>query len=137
MQRSISDSELMVNIRTYTEDTMDTIYKTSTPIIKKIKLIFIKKGKMIRTFHYITQLFEKGDYVEIKNVIDILLKTLPPFHRPRHHKHIMLIDYCHILVKFKNLNFGQRLPLAREYLETLDVTRELGKSIEAHICSLF
>jgi len=137
MQRSISNSELMIHICSYTEDTMDTIYKTSTPIIKKIKLVFFKKGKMIRTFHYITKLFERGDYVEIKNVIDILHKTLPPFHRPRHHKHIMLIEYCHILLKLKNLTFAQRLPIAREYLETLDVTRELGKSIEAHICSLF
>jgi len=135
--RSISDSELMLKICSQTEDTMDAIYKTSTPVIKKIKLLFFKKGKMMRTFHYITKLFDRGDYTEIKNVIDILHKTLPPFHRPRHHKHIMLMEYCDILLKLKNKNFEQRLLLSKEYLETLDITHELGKNIEAHICSLF
>ena len=138
LARSISDSDLMLKICSQTEDTMDAIYKTSTPVIKKIKLLFFKKGKMMRTFHYITKLFDRGDYIEIKNVINVLHKTLPPFHRPRHHKHIMLIDYCHILLQLRGLSsIEQRLPLAKEYLETLDITHELGKNIEAHICSLF
>ena len=110
------------------------IHNDMTTNIKSFKRLFIKRGKMMKTFDYINWLHRGGDYSGISRMISQLHSDLPPHWTPRHCKYLELIQYCMFLECYRErLDDEDGSMLAGELITTLDMGHELGRAIEKRV----
>ena len=111
-----------------------TIHNTMTPKIKSFKRLFIKRGKMMKTFDYINWLHQIGDYASISQMITQLYADLPHLWTPRHYKYLELIQYCIFLEYYRyKLDEEEGIMLAGELIDGLNLGHELGRTIEKRV----
>ena len=93
--------------------------------LKRVRRIFIKKGKMMKTFDHINRLHDTRNYKGIQRVADMLYRDMPSPWSPRHHKYHELIGYCQFLKEIRAGGEG----LLEELRASLNMGHELGDAI--------
>lgn len=127
----------MSSFVTRSERYLLSIHNTISSKVKSFKRLFIQKGLLLRTFDYITWLYEKEDFNGIELVIMQLHSQVPVHWSPRYYKYYELIDYCVFLISYnRNLTAIEGLTAATDLIATLNLGHELGRRIEKKVLDI-
>ncbi len=134
--RSISDSKLYRN----TELNLINVHNGMALFVKTLKRAFIKKGKMMSEFEYITSQYYDRQFGAIARTIQRLHKDYleTPFHGQRYFKYKELIGYCEFLLLFEDYSTNRTLIRDNgvKLLTTVNLGHEIGFNIELHVAIL-
>ena len=97
--------------------------------IKSVKRAFISKGRMMKTFDYINNLHDAGDFVGIQRLVRTLQEEMPKPWVPHYYKYNELLAYCYFLQDVRTADANRRMGLLDDLRGMLNMDHELGDSI--------
>jgi hypothetical protein len=136
LNRTISDSK----IYKASEVSLSNVHNGMTLFIKTLKRAFIKKGKMMSEFEYITMLYHDRNFGGIARTIQRLHKDYleTPFHGQRYFKYKELMAYCDFLLLFEDYSMNRTLIRnnGAKLLTAVNLGHELGTNIQLNVTIL-